>query len=230
MFFPYSRISQVPIKQIQDRLILVFTQWGLPQKLKFDNGSPFGIPKRDGISVMTLWLIGMGISVHFNRPRRPTDNASVERMQGISANWAEALKAPHIEILQQRLDAVAFFQRHCFPSRTCGNKTRIQAYPALNQIKRPFQPQNFNFEQVQDFIQLTNWKRKVGKTGRIQLFNKGLQIGYQYKRQWVVIKYHKQKHVWQCFNSQAQLIKEIPAHFCKNSILTLKAFQKTKMI
>lgn len=177
---------------------------------------------------MTLWLIGMGISVHFNRPGRPTDNASVERMQGVSANWSEALKAPSLEVLQQRLDHVALFQRQHFPSRTCEHKTRIEAYPELRQVNTPFSHANFNFERVQTFVQLTIWKRKVSKTGRIHLFNKGFQIGYDHAKQWVVIKYDKEEHQWQIFDNQGKQIRSHEAHFCAETVQKLEAFQKKK--
>jgi transposase InsO family protein len=60
----------------------MFHQWGQPQCLRVDNGLPFGDPGSDLVPVLSLWLIGLGIDVLWNRPYQATDNAKVERMQG----------------------------------------------------------------------------------------------------------------------------------------------------
>ena len=38
---------------------------------------------------LALWLIGLGVGVDWNPPRRPQDNGVVERSQGTAKRWAE---------------------------------------------------------------------------------------------------------------------------------------------
>jgi len=61
----------------------------MPKSVRVDNGKPLGEPHRKSISEMALWMEGLGIQVIFNRPRRPTDNSKVERIQQTSAKWIE---------------------------------------------------------------------------------------------------------------------------------------------
>jgi transposase InsO family protein len=77
-------------------LLQLFTKWGLPKAFRTDNGMPFGLPSRDSIPIMSLWLKGWGIHPILNRPKHPQDNAKVERAQGTSSRWAEIDKATDI--------------------------------------------------------------------------------------------------------------------------------------
>ncbi|MCB9047960.1 MAG: hypothetical protein H6556_00920 [Lewinellaceae bacterium] len=36
--FPYKKISEVPVRQVQQALITVFKDWGVPKWIKVDNG------------------------------------------------------------------------------------------------------------------------------------------------------------------------------------------------
>lgn len=67
-----------------------------------DNGHPFGDPKLESVPVLALWLIAYGVPVIWNRPRKPTDNAKVERMQGTSGRWVEPEKCNSLIELQKR--------------------------------------------------------------------------------------------------------------------------------
>src|SRR5882672_9423518 len=114
-FSPFSRIVQVPLESIRQVLLSIFHKWGLPKVIKTDNGSPFGVPTRDVVPVMSLWLKGWGIHPVLNRPRRPQDNAKVERMQGTSCRWAEVDKASNAKDLQDRLNRVIIDSLEKYP-------------------------------------------------------------------------------------------------------------------
>ena len=79
--FNKGKINQVSELAIRDELIKAFCIWGKPQSVRLDNGRPLGDPQRKSFPTLGLWLTALGIEVIYNRPRRPTDNASVERMQ-----------------------------------------------------------------------------------------------------------------------------------------------------
>lgn len=205
-------------------------QWGMPQKMKFDNGAPFGMPARNSLSLMSLLLVGLGIEVHYIRPGRPTDNSRVERMQGVSAKWADASKADNTAILQQRLDWVCQFQRETYPTRTCSGKTRVETYPQLSNNQRIFCPASFDWTKVQLFVQQHSWKRKIASNGRIRFHNKGFQVGKAYARQWLLIRYEGSTHQWQFFNVKGEFIRAHPAHFNTQSICELSAFKERENI
>ena len=75
--FNKGKINQVSEVTIRDELIKTFHTWGKPQSVRLDNGRPLGDPQRKSFPTLGLWLTALGIEVIYNRPRRPTDNASV---------------------------------------------------------------------------------------------------------------------------------------------------------
>lgn len=103
-------------------------RWG--QCLRVDNGRPFAVPGADVIPLLALWLIGLGVDVLWNRPRQPPDTAKLERMQGLTANWAEPQQCASLEVLQQHLDAAAELQRSRYRVRRLGGRTRSEAWSA----------------------------------------------------------------------------------------------------
>ncbi|EMG38575.1 transposase [Desulfocurvibacter africanus PCS] len=60
---------------------------GLQEKISCDNGPEF-VPR-----ALDAWAYANGVSLDFSRPKKPTDNASIEAFNGrfcekcLSANW-----------------------------------------------------------------------------------------------------------------------------------------------
>jgi transposase InsO family protein len=84
-FSPLGAWNQVPPADVRDQLRLAFARWGLPGRLRVDNGAPWG-SKGDWPTELALWLIGLGVGVTWNTPRRPQENGVVERSQGTVSN------------------------------------------------------------------------------------------------------------------------------------------------
>ena len=102
----------MPLQQVQQRLIAVFKHWGLPRKIKVDNGKPLGDPQRASVPELALWLVGLGVDVEWIAPRSPRQNATVERMQRTTAQWAEPQCCNTQAQLQQKLDRLVEMQTH----------------------------------------------------------------------------------------------------------------------
>jgi transposase InsO family protein len=58
----------------------MFRQYGLPEIIRVDNGSPFASMGAGGLSQLSVWWISFGIEVQFSRPGCPQDNGCHERM------------------------------------------------------------------------------------------------------------------------------------------------------
>jgi transposase InsO family protein len=68
------------IKQV---FVQLFEQYGLPEILHTDNGSPFACTCAPlGLTRLSAWWISLGIDLARNRPAHPQDNPSHERMHG----------------------------------------------------------------------------------------------------------------------------------------------------
>src|SRR2546421_7119678 len=102
-FSPHYHWAHVPPTQVQQHLRATFARWGLPRRLRVDNGVPWGSPG-DLPTDLVLWLAGLGVPVRSNPPRRPQDNGVVERAQGVGKRWAEPQTAESAEQLQATLE------------------------------------------------------------------------------------------------------------------------------
>jgi putative transposase len=57
----------------------LFAQHGLPERIRCDNGSPFGGGGPTGLTRLSAWWIKLGIEVEFITPGRPCENGAHEQ-------------------------------------------------------------------------------------------------------------------------------------------------------
>lgn len=227
-FSPYSRINQVPIEPIREALLLVFQKWGLPKVIKTDNGAPFGIPTRDAVPIMSLWLKGWGIEPILNRPKQPQDNSSVERTQGTTMRWAEIHKALDVNDLQNQLDRVMIEHLEKYQVKRLGFVTRKSLFPDLYLKPRKWSEGQFDIQEAYAFLSRKTLQRKVALGGTISLYGKTFQVHLKFKRQWVTIKFNTTHLRWDVFGLKGELLKSIEdARFHKDNIILLTACQGT---
>jgi len=134
-FFPLGRWNQVEPTAVQEALRQVFSRWGRPERFRVDNGTPWGSPG-DWPTDLALWLIGLGVGMIWNPPRRPQENGVIERSQGTGKRWGEPHTCGDPDELQQRLDAMDRIQRAVYPSLQ--GRSRLQAFPQLQQPLRTY--------------------------------------------------------------------------------------------
>ena len=98
--------------------------------------------------------------------------------------------------------------------RACGNKTRLEAYPALLHTARPYyqsdEPHLWQFARVQRFLAQSVWTRRVDKVGQISLFSSTYSVGRAYKGQDVNIQLDIDTHEWVIETEQGQYLKRYP--------------------
>jgi putative transposase len=58
----------------------VFREYGLPQKIRSDNGAPFASMGLGGLSPLAVWWLRLGIGLERIRPGKPQDNGRHERL------------------------------------------------------------------------------------------------------------------------------------------------------
>lgn len=59
-----------------------FHEYGMPEGILSDNGSPFASRGAGGLTRLSKWWVELGVRVHRTRPGTPTQNARHERMHG----------------------------------------------------------------------------------------------------------------------------------------------------
>src|SRR5262249_50752567 len=127
--------AYVPTGAVQQRLREAFTRWGVPRRLRVDKGTRWG-SWNDLPPALALWLIGLGIDVVWNDPRRPQQNGVVERSQGTGKRWAEPHTCSSVAELQRRLDEDDALQRERYPLPAGGS--RWEVFAGLTHSGRPY--------------------------------------------------------------------------------------------
>ena len=164
-----------------------FLQFGLPKRISLDHDaaffqntltSPFPMP-------IHLWLVPLGIEVVFIRPRRPTDNAIIERHQQTIDN--QALKGTicsSTEVLWQKMDERRQALNYRLPTRALNGQAPLEAFPDAIWSGRPYRPEweadLLSLERVHHYLAQGRWFRRVFRNGHIHIGSHRYYIGNQY--------------------------------------------------
>jgi transposase InsO family protein len=65
---------------VRAALTEAFRSYGLPWRITMDNGSPWGDPGQGRLTVLTAWLVRLGIGVSHSRPYHPQTQGKDERL------------------------------------------------------------------------------------------------------------------------------------------------------
>ena len=63
--------------------VRIFKAHGLPERIRCDNGTPFGAVGATGLTRLSAWWVKLGIAVEFIRPGCPSDNGAHEQFHRI---------------------------------------------------------------------------------------------------------------------------------------------------
>lgn len=198
----------------------------MPKSIRTDNGLPFGVPSRDVIPVLSLWLMAWGIKPILNRPKMPTDNPNVENNQHTTARWAEVLKAANVTQMEINLDEAAMFQRDYFQVSRWGHCTRKDIFPQFYDNPRKFDKANFDVNRAYQFLAKAIYPRLISSTGSIRVYNKAFSVGQQFKGQVTFLNFSPTEIAWICLNRDNQILKVIPdPRFTEENLYNLNLCQ-----
>ena len=134
-------------------MVTAFGRWGLPQRIKIDNGYPFKpIRSRELPSLPMLWWIGLGIDATLNNLASPQENGTVEGLQNITNRWVNPQSFHTCEQLQIAMREVCRRQRETYRIRAKGDQTRQELYPELEQNTRTYDPKQFDLNRVKAYM------------------------------------------------------------------------------
>lgn len=209
-------------------LVGSFERWGLPETVKVDNGWPFGDPQRKVIPVLALWLIGHGVSVVWNRPRQPTDNAKVERMQQTTGQWVDLARCPTVALLRDGLVEVAQVQREHYPVSRLGYRSRASVYPGLYACARRYSAEAFDIKRVYGYLSQCRLLRIVASNGQASLYGHGYQIGQQYRGQRLGVGFDADEVAWVFYDRHGAVLRRHRARqLGASDVLSLSVSQRT---
>jgi transposase InsO family protein len=168
----------VPASQTQAFLREWFTRWGMPGQLRVDNGSPWG-SSDDLPTPLALWLVGLGIVMHWNDPGSPQQNGVVERSMGTLKRWSEPRSCRSVAQWQERLDYEERLYREEYPLPS--GATRWQQWPGLRHSGRPYssawEKKHWSLPAAIEHLANYTLQRKVSSSGHLSLFNRSYHVG-----------------------------------------------------
>lgn len=227
-FPPHEIWNQVPAAEVREDLRDAFTRWGRPDRLRLDNGHPWGswndLPRE-----LALWLIGLGVGVTWNHPRCPQENGRVERTQGVTQQWVESPRCRDHAALAPRLAWAATMQREHYPA--VGGRTRRQAFPQLEQPRRPYARDQelalWDRSRVDQFLAGGLWRRRVSTTGQISLYNRNYRVGRPHAGQEVSVQFDPIGREWVVQDSTGQeLARHTAEQITQERIMSLTVMHR----
>lgn len=148
----------------------VFGQYGLPDAIRTDNGTPFAIDSTLGLTRMAVWFLKLGISHQRIRPGKPQDNGRHERMHRTLKEDTMIPPADTVEEQQQRFDEFRDDYNNVRPHEALDDDVPTSRYrpsdrPMPEQIEEPTYPRHFEV-------------RKVNSCGTIRFKNKPVFLSH----------------------------------------------------
>lgn len=136
----------------------------------------------------------------WNHVSRPTENAQVERCNGLVASWGDPARGAAAAAWEAHLARVVQIQRERYPTARAQGRTRLEAYPELAASPRPYAPANeaalFDLERVKRHLAQGRWPRRVSKIGQITFYGKPYRVGRAWAGETVWLQYEAPTNEW----------------------------------
>jgi hypothetical protein len=202
----------------------VFGRWGLPERLRLDNGHPWG-SAGDLPCELALWLVGLGVVPDWNPAGQPWHNPKVERNNGVTQRWVEVAACPDHATLKERLAWACRLQRERYPA--LAGRTRLETYPELTHISRPYAERHeatlWQLGRVDAFLADRGWTRRADRYGSIWLYNRGHCLGKSHAGKEVQVRFDPATRHWVVSDASGgdPLVRLIAHELSRERILSL---------
>lgn len=105
-----------------------FREYGLPERMRMDNGAPFGSNGESGLTGLTVWWIKLGIIPEHIEPGKPEQNGRHERMHRTLKQETASPPAATRKAQQERFDAFRKEYNQERPHEGVQQKTPTEVY------------------------------------------------------------------------------------------------------
>jgi hypothetical protein len=211
-FSPQRYWAQVPDAWVQAQLRRAFTRWGLPARIRIDNGKPWG-SWSDLPPVLALWLLGLGIDLIWIPVRQPQYNGVVERSQGTGKRWGDPGTCDSATQLQQQLDEADRLQREMYPY--VPGQARLAVWPELQHARRPYQAKQekgqWQLQRVLTHLAGYAVNRRVDGTGQVSIYDRDYYVGVLHRGREVWVQFDPQRCEWLFNDREGQCLRSQPA-------------------
>jgi len=159
---------------VQAQLIDTFRIYGLPECMLMDNGSPWGDSQLTPNTVLTTWLMRLGIAVPHGRPYHPQTQGKDERLhRTLQAEVIDQVEMHTLIDCQTHFDVWRDFYNQERPHQALGHAVPAERYqPSPRQYPEILPPIMYD---PADIV------RKVDINGKIFFRNQKYRIGKAFR-------------------------------------------------
>ena len=125
---------------VQARFEVLFTRYGLPTRIRSDNGAPFASRAVAGLSALSVWWLKLGILHERITPGRPQQNGAHERMHRTLKQAATQPPGANFTAQQQRFDQCSHIYNTQRPHEALNQQMPTQHYQASDRVYTPAPP------------------------------------------------------------------------------------------
>jgi hypothetical protein len=219
----------VPVAAVRQAIRAQFGRWGRPAAVRVDNGTPWG-NWNDLPTPLALWLVGLGVRVHWNDPGCPQQNPKVERSQGTGKRWAEPGRCGGVAELQANLDEADRIQREEYP--TPAGPSRWALFAGLRHSGRPWtaawEARGWSLAAVEAHLSGYVVARRVSRSGHVTVYDHGRYVGGQYGGQHVLVQYDPDRHEWLIADRDGRALRRQPAPEITRAGIMRLSFRKPR--
>lgn len=116
------------LKDTKLSFIRLFKEYGMPRRIRSDNGIPFASTARGGLSQLSLWWIKLGILPERIEPGKPQQNGRHERMHRTLKQACTRPPSPSMRSQQKRFDDFCEEYNNQRPHESLQQKTPASQY------------------------------------------------------------------------------------------------------
>jgi transposase InsO family protein len=165
---------------VQAEMTRVFRRYGVPERLRSDNGSPFASTGLGGLTKLSVWWIKLGIVPERIEPGEPQQNGRHERMHRTLKQ--ETAKPPAASVVQQqkRFEEFVRIYNEERPHEALGGRTPADRYESS---PREF-PERLPEMDYPAGVQV----RKADQDGKVRWKQARCRVGHALAHEWIGVE------------------------------------------
>ncbi len=157
----------LPARKVLERL---FREYGLPERIRSDNGTPFASNALGRLSTLSVWFIRLGIVPELIEPSSPYQNGKHENMHGHLKRRTARTPRNSLRAQQQAFDAFRAEYNTVRPHEALNGRVPASLYQPS---PRPF-PKRLTPVAYPEHFEV----RRVSKNGGIRWFNDWVNVSH----------------------------------------------------
>jgi transposase InsO family protein len=179
------------IAQTRPAFAALFAEYGLPERIRCDNGAPFGGAGPTGLTRLSAWWIKLGIEVEFITPGRPGENGAHEQFHRVYKAEVAARPARTVKEEQKRSDVWLRHYNQERPHEALAMRRPAEVFQA--NARRPLR------KKIEAWPYPAGWERCwVKGNGEISFRGVRRYVGEAFVRDYLGLK-PKRRGVWRVY-------------------------------